>query len=99
MRTDNFTHTAADAFINIKLQGSHIFQVSEILHFFLISLIAQIYLKDHFPKFTQFKNGAATQAITAAPTAMTWTGMPWRISFSTPDGEVYGVAPVKFMAA
>ena len=27
-----------------------------------------------------------------------WTGMAIRISFSTPEGDVKGVAPVKFMA-
>ena len=44
-------------------------------------------------------NGVATQKMTAMTTAANWIGMPWRISFSTPDGEVNGVAPVKFMAA
>jgi hypothetical protein len=33
MGTDNFTHTAADARFRIKLQGRHILEISEILHY------------------------------------------------------------------
>ncbi len=29
---------------------------------------------------------------------MIWRGIPRRISFSTPEGEVKGIAPVKFIA-
>ena len=44
-------------------------------------------------------NGALAQATMLTSTARICTGIPRRISFSTPDGEVKGVAPVKFIAA
>jgi hypothetical protein len=44
------------------------------------------------------QNAETIQATTPATTARAWAGMDCFISFSTPDGEVNGVLPVKFMA-
>ena len=41
---------------------------------------------------------ALTQATTATKSAPACTGIACRISFSTPDGDVNGVDPVKFIA-
>ena len=41
---------------------------------------------------------AFNQTIIPMAIVMIWAGMARRISFSTPEGEVNGVAPVKFMA-
>src|SRR3970282_1724932 len=46
----------------------------------------------------QRRNAPPTQRRPASTVRPAWTGRARRISFSTPDGEVNGVAPVKFMA-
>lgn len=43
-------------------------------------------------------NAAPTHATMAMKSAPAWKGIAFFISFSTPDGEVNGVEPVKFIA-
>jgi len=50
-----------------------------------------------FP-FVYPANPALIHPARARPTARAWNGMARRISFSTPEPEVNGVDPVKFMA-
>src|SRR3972149_6321905 len=50
------------------------------------------------PPGYQRRNAPPTQKIPASAVSAACTGRARRISFSTPDGEVKGVAPVKFMA-
>lgn len=83
VRTNIDAHAAPDACIRIQNQGRNVFQVSQFLH-------------DAFSPFQM--NGDAIHKIKPRTAAATWNGKVMRISFSTPDGEVYGVAPVKFMA-
>lgn len=83
VRTNIDAHAAADACIRIQNQGRNVFQISQFLH-------------DAFSVFQM--NGDAIHKIKPRTAAATWYGKAIRISFSTPDGEVYGVAPVKFMA-
>ena len=44
------------------------------------------------------KKPAAVHNTIVIVTATSCSGIALRISFSTPEGEVYGVAPVKFIA-
>lgn len=99
MGTDSFAHRAAGAFFHFKLQGRDIIEISEIFHMlFQFAILLPAGDAAYSASFYR-ANGAATQATAAAATATAWRGIPWRISFSTPEGEVKGVAPVKFMAA
>lgn len=50
------------------------------------------------PRRRQPANAPVIQKTTADAAKATWAGMARRISFSTPEGDVNGVAPVKFMA-
>ncbi len=80
--TDIFARTAAYAFILVEIQCGHIFEVSELVH----------------GQAPHERNGAASQSSVAAKAVMPMIGRECRISRSTPDKEVKGVEPVKFMA-
>ena len=96
MGADNFTHTAANTYLPVELQRRYVGKVSECFHF--KSLLLLIAKNLHFSNAVYPANAAPTHAASATNSVAACSGIARRISFSTPDGEVNGVEPVKFIA-
>jgi hypothetical protein len=74
---------AANAGLFIKPESCRVIYVAETFHRIL---------PDSYPI-----NGALIQSTKPVMEINAWMGRPLRISCSTPDGDVYGVQPVKFI--
>ena len=99
MGANVFTHAAPHTRPGIKLQRRHTRQISERFHFADFSLFVNWVKGLNFALLAAYPaNAAPTHATTAISATAACSGMARRISFSTPEGEVYGVEPVKFIA-
>jgi hypothetical protein len=108
----DFTHAATHTGVVVEPQGGHVGKVSKVIHkmqtlllviedeneedYQLRGIVRAVVLVlggDIYPA-----NADPTQAASASNRAAACSGIALRISFSTPDGEVNGVDPVKFIA-
>jgi hypothetical protein len=102
------THAASHAFLGIQVQRNHVFEINQSFHFILLSFVRILQSVPPFlsgcpaqerGELTPYaKKSELTQRPRPASPAPISTGTAQRISFLTPEREVYVEEPVKFMA-
>src|SRR4030042_2906386 len=94
MGADEQTHPATHTFFLIEFQGDHIFQIDQLIH---DSNSLYRDLENHFALSYVIKRDPSQRMKPMIP-APICNGIAHRISFFTPEREVYVEAPVKFIA-